>query len=84
MEGMFGVGGNVLWDEVALAALRSNVVLMTVGGVLCTPVFRILKQRIRPNAFFDVVHVLVLVSLLIVSVASLVSSSYNPFIYFNF
>ena len=80
---MFGSSGT-LFDPASLVDLRQIAVFLFFGALLSFPVFDPLKKRIRSNAAFNVIYTAGLVALFILSVASVVSSSYNPFIYFNF
>ena len=43
-----------------------------------------LGEKIKPNLITNAVYVLAITVIFVLSIASLVSSSYNPFIYFNF
>ena len=81
---LFGLTGNLLVDGDFLGWLTQNAVLLAVGAVLSTPLFRILSEKTRCSRLVGLVKVLSLTALFILCVASLVSSSYNPFIYFNF
>ena len=81
---MFGLNGNVLSDGVFAGWFMQNLILLIFGAVLSTPLFRVLSQKTKNNTVIGFVKSGALIVLLILSVASLVSSSYNPFIYFNF
>lgn len=80
---MFGMMGNSLVDGMFTGYFTQNIILLVIGFVLCTPLFKILSQKTKNN-IIGFVKVGSLICLFILSVASLVSSSYNPFIYFNF
>ena len=84
MKSMFGLGGNALSDGMFIGYLKQNVILLVIGIVLCTPLFRWLKEKTEKSVLVGIVTTVGLIGLFILSVASLVSSSYNPFIYFNF
>lgn len=81
---MFGLRGNGLIDPAFWAYLSQNLVLLLIGGLLCTPVMRTLRQRIKLNPVLEILHSLLLIGLFVLSIASLVSGAYDPFIYFNF
>lgn len=81
---MFGLGGGPIVDGMFTGYLKQNLVLLIVGIVLCTPVIPLLKRKLGSTLIWDILSVVGLISLFLLSVASLVSSSYNPFIYFNF
>ncbi len=84
MGAMFGLNGNPFADGMFGGYFAQNAVLLLVGAVLSTPIFRSLKSRWGEHPLYRYGSVIGLIGLLILSVASLVSNSYNPFIYFNF
>ena len=81
---MFGLTGNVFSDGMFTGWFTQNIILLAIGVVLCTPIFRVISQKTKNNNVVGFAKAGGLSCLLILSVASLVSSSYNPFIYFNF
>ena len=84
LKSMFGMCGNTLSDGLFTGYLKQSAILLVIGIVLCTPLFRYLKKKTEKNVLAGYLSVVVLIALFILCVASLVSSSYNPFIYFNF
>ena len=81
---MFGLTGNAFADGMFTGWFTQNMILLAIGVVLCTPVFRWLKEKTKNSNIVGFAKVGGLICLFVLSVASLVSSSYNPFIYFNF
>lgn len=81
---MFGLNGNVPIDGMFTGYLVQNAILLVIGALICTPLFKTLNNKIKHTVVFDIVYVIVVILLFVLSIASLVSSSYNPFIYFNF
>ena len=81
---MFGLNGNVFADGMFTGWFEQNVIMLSIGVVLCTPLFRWLSQKTKNSNVIGFVKVGGLICLMVLSIASLVSSSYNPFIYFNF
>ena len=81
---MFGLNGNAFVDGLFSGYFVQNMIILAIGIVLCTPIFKILKEKTKSNTFVGYLSVAVLIVLFILSVSSLVSNSYNPFIYFNF
>jgi D-alanyl-lipoteichoic acid acyltransferase DltB (MBOAT superfamily) len=84
LKSMFGLSGNALSDGMFTGYFKQSVILLAIGIVLCTPLFRWLKKKTEKSVLAGIVTTVGLIGLFILSVASLVSSSYNPFIYFNF
>lgn len=81
---MFGSSG--MWmDEAAAAALSGGGLMLLLAVVFCCPVVKFvadkwkLKELTRKN-----IAAAAAVPLLILCIAKCLSSSYNPFIYFNF
>lgn len=84
IKSMFGLTGNVFADGIFTGWFTQNLILLVIGIVLSTPIFRFLSQKTKDNNVIGFVKAGGLICLFVLSVASLVSSSYNPFIYFNF
>jgi hypothetical protein len=84
IKSMFFLAGSPVFDGMFTGYLKQNAILLVIGIVLCTPVAHFLKERLKPSLFLDILSAVGLIALFILSVASLVSSTYNPFIYFNF
>ena len=81
---MFCLNGNVFADGMFTGWFEQNVIMLVIGVVLCTPLFRWLSQKTKNSNVIGFVKAGGLICLMVLSIASLVSSSYNPFIYFNF
>lgn len=81
---LFGLGATGLSDSAVLFLLCSNWLLLFAALAACVPLpFRILMQV--KNAFFqkycaNIIYLL----LFLISIASLVSGTFNPFLYFRF
>lgn len=81
---MFGLAGNAFLDGTFTAWFTQNMILLTVGIILCTPLFRMLDRKFENSNVAGYIKAIGIICLFVLSVASLVSSAYNPFIYFNF
>ena len=84
MTSLFGGLGNSLVDGMFIGYLKQYGLMLVIGCVLSTPVFRILKEKFKGNVVVDIIRAVGLVGIFILCMGSLVSSSFNPFIYFNF
>lgn len=84
LKSMFGLNGMPFADGMFIGWFTQNMIVFGIGVLLCTPLFRILKEKTKDNVIVGYGSVVALIALFVLSVASLVSSSYNPFIYFNF
>ena len=81
---MFGLTGNAFSDGLFRGWFVQNLPLLVIGAALCTPIGRVLREKTERFAAAGFLRAGVLACLFVLSVASLVSNSYNPFIYFNF
>lgn len=84
LQSMFGFRGNPLTDGVFTEYFRQNILLLLCGILLSTPLFRWLKEKTANSTLADYIRVIALFAVFLLSIVSLVSNSYNPFIYFNF
>ena len=91
--GLFTLNGNAASDFVSLTLLKNNLFLLGASVVACTPFVKCmangLGRRLRRSAAGQrlwnlLAYILIPIILLLLSTASLVGDSYNPFIYFNF
>jgi len=81
---MFGLNGNNFIDNMFVGRFKQSIILFGVGILLSTPIFRVLSGKLKDYPFVSFVRIIVLMIMLMLCVASLIGSSYNPFIYFNF
>lgn len=84
IKSMFGLTGNTFVDGMFTGWFTQNIIILVIGIILSTPLFRFLSHKTQNSHIIGFIKVGVLICLLVLSVASLVSNSYNPFIYFNF
>lgn len=84
IRSMFGLMGNAFADGMFNGWFIQNIFLLIIGIILSTPLFRFLSQKTKDNNVIGFIKVTGLICLFVLSVTSLVSNSYNPFIYFNF
>lgn len=84
LRSLFWLSGNNLTDGLFFGWFKQNVILLGIGILLSTPAFRILSEKLKDNQFVSFIRIVGRILLFMLSVASLISSSYNPFIYFNF
>lgn len=82
---MFGVGAESFCDPVFLQSLKQLSVWLVFGVLLSTPIVPFIKKKLpQNNVVLNVLYCVMMVLLFIVATSSIVSNSYNPFIYFNF
>ena len=83
LSAMFGAAGGGLWDPAFGYYLRAYLGVLVIGCVTATPLLAGLWPRIPKRGQAVVLPVLVVAGLLL-STASLVDATYNPFLYFRF
>lgn len=83
VAGMFSFGSGLISADAAYYAL-SYLPLLAVGVFACLPVGRRIYDRLTVTRWGWAVETLATLIVLILCTASLVSSTYNPFLYFRF
>ena len=86
---MFGLAGNPFSDPAASFLLRQSAVLFALAILFCTPVVPRLRKAATkaagvPGATLRLAGMVLYLLLFLVAVSFTVTSTYNPFIYFNF
>lgn len=83
---MFGLAGNPFSDVAAVFLLKQSTVILIVALLFSTPVLSQIcsKLRFSERKFLKAVNMVLYLILFIISVSFTVTSTYNPFIYFNF
>ena len=76
--------GNGLCGEQALNLIMSYLPLLIVAGIASTPIATKLYMRFQDTSFIWIGETLFCAVVLLISTASLVDQSYNPFLYFRF
>jgi len=80
---LFTLKNGIIGDTAALYAL-SYLPLMLVGVLVCTPLPKTLFLKLTDTRFGWVIETAATAAVLVLCTASLVSDSYNPFLYFRF
>lgn len=85
---LFNQQDNPLTDFEVVSAVKENIYWLAFALILCTPIFHLfqnaLNKTIKNKGVIDVINFCIPIILFCVSVIMLVSSTYNPFIYFRF
>lgn len=86
--GMFGAGGLPLISKSFIFNIKNYAVVLVIAIFASTPLFAMLKEKIRENKktrmVLDVIEVPVLIILLITVTGYFADGSFNPFLYFRF
>lgn len=75
---------NGLCGEQAFNLIISYLPILLVAGVASTPLGAKLYAKVRDAKFVWIPETLFCIVILLISTASLVDQSYNPFLYFRF
>ncbi len=92
LKGLFGRNGNGFTSFETTAVLKSNLFFLIVAVLACTPIVKWLKGKLAKvgethasaAVIYNCAMIVLPVLLLILSTASLVGDSYNPFLYTQF
>ena len=84
LRGMFTLKGGFLDSRTEYEILR-NIPFLTIAFVGSTPIVNKLRKKLMSrNGFFSYVFDLGAIGVLLLSIAYLLNSGYNPFLYFRF
>ena len=81
---MFGLTGNAVMNAAVLDELKNHASALILCGIASTPVLGLLQRKAGRIGSSETLKNAACLILLILSAAYIVSSSYNPFIYFAF
>ena len=84
LKTIFGLNDNVFVDGVFTGWFSQNMILLIVGTLIGTPIIKWIIDKVNDSIAVKLLIVIGLCCLFVLSIAGLVSNSYNPFIYFNF
>lgn len=88
IKGLFSFKNLEFSNNFILYYIRSYVVILVIGIILCTPLLKNVIEKLRKNdilnKIINIVEVIVIVLILLVVTSMLIDSSYNPFLYFRF
>lgn len=83
---MFGIGNNIFIEPLALKYMKEYLVIFIIAIILCTPSVKIIMNKLeRYNQKFSyILQYVIFIFIFWISIIYTVTSTYNPFIYFNF
>ena len=90
LKAMFGINGAGIWDRQALYLGSEYALLLVIAVLACMPFIKMLVKKLEQThtgpaiAVYRLGEKLIPVVLLLLSIAYVVESSYNPFLYFKF
>lgn len=83
MVDLFNFGNGICGNQ-AFNLIMSNLPMLIIAAVASTPLAAMLYNRFEHTRFMWIPETLYCMGILVVSTASLVNQSYNPFLYFRF
>lgn len=81
---MLTIGPSGFCDASFIYNVSSYAFMLIVAIISSTPIFKTISQKISSLKYGDVIYGILSLTALFASVAYLVDSSYNPFLYFRF
>ena len=83
IKALFGGNGSFA-DGQSLWLLSNYAIIFIIAGIASTPLFKNLWKKIENKRFAPVLRVAFIIAVFFLCTAYIVSSTYNPFIYFRF
>lgn len=83
IKNMFGLSSNGMLDSQTIYYIYTNIFIIVLAIIACTPLPKIIMEKIYSSKF-KYLTIIIYISMFILSVAYLVDSTYNPFLYFRF
>ncbi len=88
---MFGIGNSFVSTE-TLYYLKNYAIIIVICIIGCTPLMKTIYKKLNKkfenkkalSVIFDTASLIICIGIFVLSVAYLVNSSYNPFLYFRF
>lgn len=85
----FGASGNAFTDPVMNAMIINNIPFIIIAAIACAPIAKLVKAGVaklkqRAPVTEPILNTVFNVAMLVLCVASLAGSTYNPFLYFRF
>lgn len=81
---MFGAGGVPAADQDFLDYLSNARFILPASILLSTPLARFVSSKVKHEKVRDIARGVLILAIFVLSVLSVVTETYNPFIYFNF
>lgn len=81
---MFGLMGNRLTNDFAIFLIKNFFVRFFVAALLCTPAAKVCRDKFLRGRETPLADGFLCIGILILSIAYIVNTPYDPFIYFNF
>lgn len=84
---MFGIDACSFIDVQALYILSDSIFFIVCGLICCMPTASLIKKKIKSklgNRLYEVIRMVVVITLLFVCISSMLTTAYNPFLYLEF
>lgn len=80
LKSMFLIGNTIIFDSLALQYLKSHSIYFIFATFISMPIMK--KYNFKSK--WKIIHQICIILIFILSIASILNSSFNPFIYYNF
>ena len=78
---LFGISGNKFIDNTFIFYFTNYLIIIIIACLFATPIYQKIKERVKNFGFIiSIIYII----LFILTIAYLVSDTYNPFLYFRF
>lgn len=88
IRSMFGLNDNPLTSKYCTFLMQENYIILIISIIFCTQISKKAKEicdiYVFPNKIISILTPVTYIILFIICIAYTVTSTYNPFIYFNF
>ncbi len=81
---LFGFMGNGASSGLTVFLIKDFLVLVIIAVLACTPVLKTLREKLLKGRETPILDSLLCLGVLVLSIAYIVNTPYDPFIYFNF
>ena len=75
---------HMLINDSLIFSLRCNALMLIVAVVFSAPLYTLIRNKFKDNVVYALGETALFILLFVLSIAYLVSSAYNPFLYFRF
>ena len=76
---------NIIYNQEGIYYFKNFIIIIVIGIICSTPIAKTIKKKLEnKKVLYEVLSTLSLIAIFILSTASLVTDSFNPFLYFRF
>jgi len=84
LKSMIGLNNLQFMNKETIYYLKEYIIIIAISCIAATPVLKVIAKKLQNKKITNILEPVCLLTLLIICTASLLSNSFNPFIYFRF